>query len=94
MRQPRQARTYRGYDAYAADPRAGGAYGNNPWGYGGSYYGGSGYYGGNPWGGNSWGSNSWGSSYGSTNYSNPWGHCVRIGEHTPGRGAFPDWDIC
>lgn len=84
MRQRRQARTYRGYDTYAADPRAPGAYGGNPWGgSGGGYYGG-GYYGGNAWGSSNYGSN----------YSNPWGRCVRIGEHTPGRGAFPDWDIC
>jgi hypothetical protein len=83
-RQRSQARSYRGYDAYAADPRAPRAY-NDPWaGYGGGYYGGSGYYGGGGYYGNAWGSN----------YSNPWGHCVRLGEHTPGRGAYPDWDIC
>jgi hypothetical protein len=27
-------------------------------------------------------------------YYNPWGNCVRLGPHTPGRGAFPSWDIC
>jgi len=27
-------------------------------------------------------------------YSNPWGHCVRLGQHAPGRSAFPDWDVC
>jgi hypothetical protein len=27
-------------------------------------------------------------------YGDPWGHCVRLGEHTPGRSAFPSWDLC
>jgi len=33
-------------------------------------------------------------SYGYEGYGNPWGHCVMLGEHAPGRSAFPDWDIC
>ena len=33
-------------------------------------------------------------SYGYQGYNNPWGHCVTLGEHTPGRSAFPDWDVC
>lgn len=36
----------------------------------------------------------YGYNYGYQGYSNPWGHCVNLGEHTPGRSAFPDWDVC
>jgi hypothetical protein len=85
-RQRRQARSYRGYDAYAAAPRA------PVYGYGAPWGGGFG----TPWGAYGSASNApWSYGYGSYGgYSNPWGHCVRLGEHTPGRGAFPDWDIC
>jgi hypothetical protein len=34
------------------------------------------------------------SGYGYQGYSNPWGHCVTLGNRTPGASAFPDWDIC
>jgi hypothetical protein len=35
-----------------------------------------------------------GYGYGYQGYSNPWGHCVTLGNRTPGSSAFPDWDLC
>jgi hypothetical protein len=46
-------------------------------------------YGADPRAPRAYGGDPWGNYYG-----DPWRRCVRVGEHTPGRGAYPDWDIC